>query len=502
MANRTTANERMSIVAKYDLGREEGAAIEDWEDPDFSVYKSTDRYGFMHTHPVDFTPPDKLVQLERERAVKWGVMISKWHKFQNSDTLRRRVSKGIPNSVRGSVWKHVLDTDSIREEGVYSVMKELGRQTSPDIHQIDLDVLRTFRTHIMYRRRYDIKQQALFHVLVAYSMYNPTLGYCQGMSSIAAVLLMYLNEEDAFWAMVVLIGSPKFAMHGLLIPGLPKLLASCELHGRSRRRLFPKLDKHLQSQHIDPSDYCPAWFVKCFLDTIPFQLTLRVWDAMMFEGERVLMATSLVLLKINKKNMLKQSEDDIRISLQELSSQQLNEDYVIAELESVLSDLVKVNMAVLRPVVELQSLRELNRHALDKSVTEDARTTAGAGTSGIATATAMAVISVPSTPSPLPNNSQSRRQNGLVRTAHIYPSNSYQSNASTAGASSTGVNPSSSSHPNTSNHNPSQSRYHYSYASTSVNPSHPNSVPVNPSRPNAVPVNPSHPNAVPSQTLL
>lgn len=37
-------------------GREEGAVIEDWEDPDLSLYKSTDRYGFMqwvhitHTH--------------------------------------------------------------------------------------------------------------------------------------------------------------------------------------------------------------------------------------------------------------------------------------------------------------------------------------------------------------------------------------------------------------------------------------------------------------------
>jgi hypothetical protein len=52
-------------------------------------------------------------------------------------------------------------------------MKELGRRKSPDIKQIDVDVLRTFRNHVMYRERYGIKQQALFHVLVAYSMYNP-----------------------------------------------------------------------------------------------------------------------------------------------------------------------------------------------------------------------------------------------------------------------------------------------------------------------------------------
>jgi len=41
------------------------------------------------------------------------------------------------------------------------------------------------------------RQQALFHVLAAYSMYNTEVGYCQGMSQIAAILLMYLNEEVA-----------------------------------------------------------------------------------------------------------------------------------------------------------------------------------------------------------------------------------------------------------------------------------------------------------------
>ena len=56
---------------------------------------------------------------------------------------------------------------------LFQAMRELGRRLSPDVRQIDIDVLRTFRNHIMYRERYGIKQQALFHVLVAYSMYNP-----------------------------------------------------------------------------------------------------------------------------------------------------------------------------------------------------------------------------------------------------------------------------------------------------------------------------------------
>ena len=50
--------------------------------------------------------------------------------------------------------------------------RDLARKHSPDIRQIDLDVNRTYRNHIMFRERYNTRQQDLFHVLAAYSMYN------------------------------------------------------------------------------------------------------------------------------------------------------------------------------------------------------------------------------------------------------------------------------------------------------------------------------------------
>ena len=39
--------ERQEIVDRYDLGRDEGAKIDDWEDPKLEVYHKQDRWGFI-----------------------------------------------------------------------------------------------------------------------------------------------------------------------------------------------------------------------------------------------------------------------------------------------------------------------------------------------------------------------------------------------------------------------------------------------------------------------
>lgn len=47
-------------------------------------------------------------------------------------------------------------------------------------------------------------QQSLQRVLTAFVIRNRTLGYCQGLNSIAAVLLSVLEESDAFWVLCII----------------------------------------------------------------------------------------------------------------------------------------------------------------------------------------------------------------------------------------------------------------------------------------------------------
>ena len=40
---------------------------------------------------------------------------------------------------------------------------------------------------------------------MAYSWYDPQVGYCQGLNRLAAIALLFLEEEDAFWCLVTVV---------------------------------------------------------------------------------------------------------------------------------------------------------------------------------------------------------------------------------------------------------------------------------------------------------
>uniref|UniRef100_A0A4X1TFJ4 USP6 N-terminal-like protein n=1 Tax=Sus scrofa TaxID=9823 RepID=A0A4X1TFJ4_PIG len=296
---------------------------------------------------------ERQKHLEIERTTKWLKMLKGWEKYKNTEKFHRRIYKGIPLQLRGEVWALLLEIPKMKEEtrDLYSKLKHRARGCSPDIRQIDLDVNRTFRDHIMFRDRYGVKQQSLFHVLAAYSIYNTEVGYCQGMSQITALLLMYMNEEDAFWALVKLFSGPKHAMHGFFVHGFPKLLRFQEHHEKILNKFLSKLKQHLDSQEIYTSFYTMKWFFQCFLDRTPFTLNLRIWDIYIFEGERVLPAMSYTILKLHRKHLMKLSMEELVEFLQETLAKDFffEDDFVIEQLQISMAELKRAKLDLPEP---------------------------------------------------------------------------------------------------------------------------------------------------------
>ncbi|CAL4101422.1 unnamed protein product, partial [Meganyctiphanes norvegica] len=90
--------ERAAIVGRYDKGREEGAIIDPWEDPEYEIYHTTDRYGFIHDTRLPQTrnkEEAKRQEIEVSRISKWLKMIQSWDRYWNTEKFSKRVYKGI-----------------------------------------------------------------------------------------------------------------------------------------------------------------------------------------------------------------------------------------------------------------------------------------------------------------------------------------------------------------------------------------------------------------------
>jgi hypothetical protein len=72
---------------------------------------------------------------------------------------------------------------------------------SPSLQQIETDLRRTY-TEEKDPEKLEQKIVPLRRVLVAYVQRCPTIGFCQGMSHLAARLLAVMPEEEAFWTFV------------------------------------------------------------------------------------------------------------------------------------------------------------------------------------------------------------------------------------------------------------------------------------------------------------
>jgi hypothetical protein len=47
--------------------------------------------------------------------------------------------------------------------------------------------------------------EGLRRVLRAYALHNPEVGYCQSLNFVAGMMLLFLQEEDAFWLLATII---------------------------------------------------------------------------------------------------------------------------------------------------------------------------------------------------------------------------------------------------------------------------------------------------------
>lgn len=297
-----------------------------------------DQYGFLkashHVAAPQYDAWNKDYSPSQERRTKrWSLYMQEQGlstilptRFPSrSAKTERYIRKGIPPAWRGSAWFFYAGGDAYLEKhaGLYTslVSRSEGELSDTDKESIERDLHRTFPDNIHFKP--DLRSSgastpespllsSLRHVLRAYALHNPRIGYCQSLNFLAGLLLLFLPEEKSFWMLhiittVYLPGTHELSLEGTNVDLWILMVAL--------KSVFPHIwtkvgaaggsgDDINGSARLPPISLCTtSWFMSLFIGTLPIETVLRVWDVLFYEGSRTLFRVALTIFKLGEQRI-------------------------------------------------------------------------------------------------------------------------------------------------------------------------------------------------------
>ncbi|KAL1235360.1 TBC1 domain family member 12 [Trichinella spiralis] len=304
-------------------------------------------------------------QLKREEQLvtfvkEWSrEILPRWNELKSCKRVKDLWGKGLPPCIRGKVWKlaianelnvtedlfyiclhrakdrrsqyskecddkstssgegifgGIADCSSIQQQQQFNV--ENGQDGREDdivpvnrestVELIHLDVARTFPTLGIFQIGgpfYDL----LLNMLSAYVCYRPDIGYVQGMSFIAAILLLNLDLVDAFIAFCNLLNRPALmSFFRLQQDKMERYFTAYDVYFKLA---LPKLHEHFNNLDISPNLYLIDWLYTIYAKSLPLEITCRIWDLFLRDGDRYLYDAALGILCMYEDILLQMDFD-------------------------------------------------------------------------------------------------------------------------------------------------------------------------------------------------
>uniref|UniRef100_A0A672TSL7 TBC1 domain family member 4 n=1 Tax=Strigops habroptila TaxID=2489341 RepID=A0A672TSL7_STRHB len=224
------------------------------------------------------------------------------------EDIHSTLKEGVPKSRRGEIWQFLAVQHRVRhrlpnkQQPPDVSYKELLKQLTAQQHAILVDLGRTFPTHPYFSAHLGAGQLSLFNLLKAYSLLDKEVGYCQGISFVAGVLLLHMSEEQAFEML-------KFLMYDLGFrkqyrPDMMSLQIQMYQLSRLLHDYHRDLYNHLEENEISPSLYAAPWFLTLFASQFPLGFVARVFDIIFLQGTEVIFKVALSLLSSQETSIM------------------------------------------------------------------------------------------------------------------------------------------------------------------------------------------------------
>ncbi|KAF3579006.1 hypothetical protein DY000_02029193 [Brassica cretica] len=262
------------------------------------------------------------------------------------EELEVLVRLGVPKDLRGEVWQAFVGVKARRVDNYYhdllAHITNFDESKEHDVQrkwkkQIEKDIPRTFPGHPALNEN---GRDSLRRILLAYACHNPSVGYCQlavnyyncsclsqqrpcgnmqAMNFFAGLFLLLMPEENAFWTLVGVIDE---YFDGYYTEEMIESQVDQLVFEELMRERFPKLVNHLDYLGVQVAWISGPWFLSIFVNILPWECVLRMWDVLLFEGNRVvLFRTAFALMELYGPAIIAtQDAGDAITSLQALAS--------------------------------------------------------------------------------------------------------------------------------------------------------------------------------------
>ena len=237
------------------------------------------------------------------RTEKWQDMLNNYQKYQTTKRakLKSRTRKGIPDSLRSFVWQLFAGTDKLKEKNLFENLNK--QELDKDIEGVIIkDLDRTFPSCQLFKEKYGMGQRKLYRVLSNYSKYNKVLGYVQGMGYLAAIFLLYMDEESAFYMLHSLVKN--YGFEGLYKEGFPDLKKKFYVLLNLEKKYIPKIYDIFKRDGVFISIYASQWLLCLFAKDLKPNILVRIFDVFLFEGFKVIYRFALAFLKLKEKEFI------------------------------------------------------------------------------------------------------------------------------------------------------------------------------------------------------
>ena len=330
----------------------------------------------------------KLIKQQELSKVWVKDLIPNWLKIKKDKKIKEYFYMGLPPSVRGRIWMICLGNkfsitkeyyqiqvntsleilkkyqkqkekrNKMRENNIKTndnqindvdandkeseIDEEENKDKEKSIIIIELDIERTFPYLGLFKGNSPMAED-LREILRVFVISRPDIGYIQGLSFIAGILLLNMDKFKAFISLMNLILNPIM---------LPFYKMDNELI-QQRLQLFkqvfyfnlPELCGYFDELGMLPENYFLTWNMTLFTHDVNLELANRIWDVFMIEGVKAIYSAAIVFLSHFEEKLMNMDFVEIMSCIGSINTINFDEDMVIEAMKKVkIPDWVQVEI--------------------------------------------------------------------------------------------------------------------------------------------------------------